>query len=121
MATSAKVLSRGRSIDGVPGSRRSVFRDITFSNSYATGGEALPSLQSLGLKEAVYMEIEGSGFSNAAGTSLLPVRYNRSTHKLQAYRYDGASAGKAFLEEVAAAVDLSTFSGRIRFDGPLAS
>lgn len=119
--TSSKPLRRGRTPDGVPGENRVVIRDLTLSSSYATGGDTLPTAASLGLKEILFVLVEGNVFTNSAGTLAVPVRYNRSTHKLQAFRYDGASAGKAFLEEVAAAVDLSAHSGRVRFEGIAAS
>lgn len=105
------------------GNRRFRTRDITFSSSYATGGDlfatatsALIAAQAVGLKEAIHQVLVDHA-KNAAGTSLVPVRYDYSAGKLQAYRYDGASAGKAFLEEVTAAVDLSLFTCRLTFVG----
>jgi hypothetical protein len=115
MATAAKVTGAGRSVDTKWGDKKIVTRDITFSNSYATGGEAItPASLGLSRIELVFGDAHAK---NAAGTSLVPVRFDYTAKKLQAYRYDGASAGKAFLEEVAAAVDLSTFTVRLSFMG----
>lgn len=97
------------------GNKRVRTRDVTFDTSYATGGLALTPSQ-VGLRSIIEAET-GGGAKNAAGTSLVPVRYDYTNSKLQAYRYDGASAGKAFLEEVAAAVDLSAFTVRMKFVG----
>lgn len=101
--------------DYVIGNKKVRTRDITFDNSYATGGIACTAA-SVGLRQVTSAFCDG-GAKNAAGTSLVPVRYDYANNKLQAYRYDGASAGKAFLEEVTAAVDLSTFTVRMTFVG----
>lgn len=99
----------------VIGDRKEAHYDVTFDNSYPTGGETLGptelQLDSVDIIEA------GPIARNAAGTSAVPVGYDYTNSKLQAYRYDGASAGKAFLEEVANTVDLSTFTVRIRAVG----
>jgi hypothetical protein len=91
--------------DYVVGNKKIRTRDITFDNSYATGGMSLTAMAT------------DAGAKNSAGTSVVPVRYDYTNSKLQAYRYDGASAGKAFLEEVANAVDLSSFTVRAVFTG----
>jgi hypothetical protein len=101
--------------DYVIGNKKVRTRDITFDSSYATGGESLAATD-VGLRNVVSVATDG-GAKNAAGTSLIPVRYDYTNSKLQAFRYDGASAGKAFLEEVAAAVDLSLFTVRAVFTG----
>lgn len=101
--------------DYVVGNKKIRTRDITFDNSYATGGVALTA-SNVGLRQVVSCATDG-GAKNSAGTSLVPVRYDYTNSKLQAYRYDGASAGKAFLEEVANAVDLSAFTVRAVFTG----
>jgi hypothetical protein len=93
------------------GNKRIAVYDVTFDSSYATGGESLAA-SDLGLKVVEQLVTDG-GAKNSSGTSLVPVRYDYTNAKLQAYRYDGASAGKAFLEEVASAVDLSTFTVRV--------
>jgi hypothetical protein len=101
--------------DYVIGNKKVRTRDITFDASYATGGLSLtPS--NVGLRNIVAMSTD-AGAKNSAGTSVVPVRYDYTNNKLQAYRYDGASAGKAFLEEVANAVDLSSFTVRAVFTG----
>ena len=96
-------------------------RDVTFSNSYATGGDVLGTTlvlaaRAVGLYSTIHQVIVDHA-KNAAGTSLVVVRYDYAAGKLQAYRYDGASVGKAFLEEVTAAVDLSLFTARLTFIG----
>lgn len=101
--------------DYVVGNKKVRTRDITFDSSYATGGESLTA-SDVGLRSVVAVATDG-GAKNSAGTSLVPVRYDYTNAKLQAYRYDGASAGKAFLEEVTAAVDLSAFTVRAVFTG----
>lgn len=98
----------------VQGSTRVVYADVTFDNSYPTTGEPLTP-DNVGLRQIVFVGDEVA--KNAAGTSAVPVRFDYVNNKLQAYRYDGASAGKAFLEEVANAVDLSTFTVRLRIEG----
>lgn len=116
-------LSLGGNPDITVSNRRFRTRDVTFSASYATGGDlfaattsALIAAQAVGLKESI-MQVLVDNAKNAAGTSLVAVRYDYAAGKLQAYRYDGASVGKAFLEEVTAAVDLSLFTARLTFVG----
>lgn len=100
--------------DFVIGNKRVRVRDVTFDNSYATGGLSLTPAN-VNLRRII--QVVATGGKNAAGTSAIPVAYDYTNQKLQAYRYDGASAGKAFLEEVAAAVDLSTFTVRLEITG----
>jgi hypothetical protein len=119
MATSATISASGRKIDAVPGSRKTVYRDITFSTTYPTGGEALPSAASLGLKEILFVDVECSAARNAAGTSAVPVAYDRTNHKLQAYVSNGASP--ALLAEAPSLTNLSAFTARVRFEGYIAS
>ncbi len=100
---------------GVAGNKRTRVYDVTLDNSYPTGGYSITPAQ-VGLKKIEFVDA-GGGAKNSAGTSLVPVRFDYTNSKLQAYRYDGASAGKAFLEEVSNAVDLSAFSVRLTFIG----
>jgi hypothetical protein len=100
--------------DFTASNKRVRVRTVTFDNSYTTGGLSLTPAN-VGLR--TIDQVQGAMAKNAAGTSAVPVVYDYTNQKLQAYRYDGASAGKAFLEEVAAAVDLSTFSARLTFIG----
>lgn len=117
-------ITLGGNADITVSNRRFRTRDITFSASYATGGDlfvtgqttAVQAARAVGLNEVI-MQAYIDHAKNAAGTSLVPVRFDYSAGKLQAYRYDGASVGKAFLEEVTAAVDLSLFTVRITFMG----
>lgn len=107
-------ISRVTGADTVFGNKKVKVRDITFDNSYATGGL---SLKPSDVRLSAIHFVLGAVAKNAAGTSSVPVVYDYTNQKLQAFRYDGASAGKAFLEEVAAAVDLSTFTVRLTFIG----
>lgn len=90
--------------------------DVTFDNSYVTTGEPLTAA-SLGWS-FLFGHIGGIAMAkNAAGTLAMPVTVtpnaSGSQVLLQAYRYDGASAGKASLEEAANAFDASTFTARL--------
>lgn len=87
---------------------------ITSGANYTTGGESITPA-SVGLR--VIQQVVTDGAKNAAGTSYLPVRYDYSANKIQAYRYDGSQAGKASLEEAASNFDASTFTARITFIG----
>lgn len=101
---------------------KGVIKTITLDNSYLTTGEIVTAAQ-VGFSR-IYGVIDlqgGAGFTNAAGTQTLPamVKTNATNSQVtfQPQRYDGASAGKANLEEVANAVDLSLFSGKFLFIG----
>lgn len=117
-------ISLGGNADITVSNRRWRTRDVTLSSSYATGGDLFVSGQTtapqaanaVGLRQNV-IQVYTDHAKNAAGTSLVVVRFDYATGKLQAFRYDGASVGKAFLEEVTAAVDLSLFTARITFFG----
>lgn len=88
--------------------------DIAFDASYLTTGEILTAA-SLGWVQ-VFGAIELVKPANSTGTFMLPsvVKKNTANTQLtfQVYRYDGAAAGKASLEEAASAFDASTFTGR---------
>lgn len=87
---------------------------ITLDSSQLDGGEPLTAAQ-LGWDQ-VYGAIVLSQFAVANGDTHVPVviKNNAANTQLtiQAYRYNGASAGVAFLEEAPAA-DLSTYSGKL--------
>jgi hypothetical protein len=106
----AKVSSPGNPNTTVSNKRLRVV-DVTLDNSYPTGGYAITPAQ-LGFKVRIETVFDATA-KNAAGTSAVPCRWDPANQKLQCYRYDGASAGKAFLEEVVNAVDLSTFTVRL--------
>lgn len=93
-------------------------KDITFDNSYPTTGEVVTATQ-VGLNMLV--GAWPAQAVNAAGTAMLPVyvevNSTGSQATLQLFRYDGASAGKANLEEAANAFDASTFTARVMFYG----
>ena len=101
---------------------KGVFKVVTLDNSYLTTGEVVTAAQ-VGFRVIVgVVDLQGgAGFSNAAGTQTLPalakVSATGSQVAFQAQRYDGASAGKANLEEAAATTDLSLFSGKFLFIG----
>lgn len=94
---------------------KAVLMDVTFDNSYATAGESVTASQlNLNTIEYIFPFVA----KNAAGTAVLPgIGYPSGAGKLSAllqlYRYDGASAGKASLEEAAAAFDASLFTARV--------
>lgn len=82
-----------------------VYADITFDNSYATGGETLAITTLLaGATEFLAMTQNGG---------LAVLYYNASTGKLQAYNGAGADAP---LAETQAADDLSGQVFRCKFD-----
>lgn len=90
--------------------------DVTFDASYPTGGEVLTAA-SLGWNY-LYGSLGGNPIAmNAAGTLGIPVYVEPNAAgtqvTLQLLRYDGASAGKASLEEAAAAFDASLFTTRL--------
>ena len=114
-----KVAVRGRTMPGVPGDHRVVYRDITFDSSYPTTGLALPSAASLGLKEILFVEVESGMAYNSAGTLAIGVRFNRATQKLQAYGSNGAAPAQ--FAEIANTTNLSAFTCRVRFEGLMAS
>lgn len=90
--------------------------DVTFDASYPTTGEIITAA-SLGWNY-LYGNLGGSPIAmNAAGTLAMPVWIKPNTSgsqvTLQLMRYDGASAGKASLEEAANAFDASLFTVRV--------
>jgi hypothetical protein len=93
--------------------------DVTFDSSYPTGGEAVTAAD-LGWDQ-VHGAVVLFDAKNSAGTAVLPVvavpNSTKTQVTLQLYRYDGASAGKANLEEAAAAFNASAFTARIKFLG----
>ncbi len=103
--------------DTIFGNKRIKIRDIQLTSgaNYTTGGETVTPAM-VGLRK-IDQVLTDAGGKNATGTFAVPVRYDYTASKLQAYRYNGASAGVAFLEEVGAATDLSTFSVRATFIG----
>ena len=85
----------------VAGRRKTVVGTIAFGDgslTYATGGVPMPVIARLGLSRNLdSMEIVGS---NVVAAEYLE-RYDKTNHKLALYYYDGASAGKAALEQLA--------------------
>jgi hypothetical protein len=95
--------------------------DVTFDSSYDnTNGEAVTAAQ-LGYQNiygAFPMSQAWSGITTDLVVVVVPiVNSTRTSAALRAFRYDGASAGKASFEEVANAVDLSTYTVRMVFIG----
>jgi hypothetical protein len=110
----ALTITKVAGADTVFGNKRVKVRDITFDSSYPTTGESLTAAD-VGLTKIDFVETQGA--KNSAGTAQVPVVYDYTNSKLQIYRYDGASVGKANLEEAAAAFDASAFTARVRFVG----
>lgn len=111
--------------DYTSGNKRVRVRDVqlTTGANYTTGGEIITPA-AVGLNRRIESVSIMSARTTTGGAGGIPIAVDYTAIagspgavKLQAYRYDGASAGKAFLEEVAASVDLSTFSARLRFEG----
>lgn len=89
-------------------------RDITFDNSYATGGLSLkPS--DVNLRSIVFAHCGSVARTGAAGATAAAVAYDYTNQKLQAYVSNGASP--ALLNEAPAATNLSTNKVRIMFVG----
>lgn len=101
------------------GSMKARVQDVLFDNSYPTGGEVVTAA-SLGWS-ALFGAIVMLDATNAAGTLTMPVMVKPNAAKtqvtLQLAGYDGASAGKASLEEKANAFDASLFTARIMWLG----
>ena len=123
LGTITKPTALGSAADYTVANKRSRTRDvqITSGANYTTGGETITAA-SVGLRSQIHQVVmDGNARTTTGGASSLALAIDYSptdgSVKLQAYRYDGASAGKAFLEEVAANVDLSTFSARLTFIG----
>jgi hypothetical protein len=93
--------------------------DVTFDNSYPTTGEIVTATQ-VSLSQIVDVQVVRQP-TNAAGTLALIAtcepNASGSQAVIQLYRYDGAAAGKASLEEAANAFDASLFTGRFKFIG----
>lgn len=95
--------------------------DLTFDNSYDnTNGEVLTAA-SLGwntIEGAMVLGEPWSGTTTDFAVVARPVATAGGTSiSFRAFRYDGANAGKASLEEVANAVDLSTYTMRVMVMG----
>jgi hypothetical protein len=97
------------------GNKKIKIRDVTFDSSYPTGGEPLTAAD-VGLKR-IDQVLCDAGAKNAAGTLVIPVRYDHANAKLQGYEYNGAAAGVARLQELANTFDASAFTARITFIG----
>jgi hypothetical protein len=98
---------------GVFGDLKYVIVDITFDNSYPTGGEPVTPAQ-VGL-DAVYGVTTLGNTYDAQGAVV--VSYDRTNSKLVAYGGDGAAAGVTFLKEIPNATDLSTITSSLIFVG----
>jgi hypothetical protein len=95
--------------------------DVTFDNSYDnTNGETFTAA-SVGYSNiygVIVLADAWSGTSTDLAVLVRPVINTAQTQaSLRVFRYDGANAGKASLEEVANAVDLSTYTTRIAIIG----
>lgn len=84
--------------------------NVTFDNSYPTGGEPLTAAQ-LGLTTILSVICEQG--VTATRTTAITAYYDVAASKLVAYRIDGSPAGQAAIPEVASTTDLSTFTVRL--------
>ncbi len=120
MALSATILYKDITADG----EFEVIAQVTGDTSYPTGGYAItPALLGLnafktafggtGVPATVPFELVGH---NAAASSWFPV-VNYSTGKLQLYDVSATTSTSATLSELAAATNVSGFSGTIRVKG----
>lgn len=94
-------------------------KDVTFDNAYLTTGEVVTATQ-VGLSMLVgAWPVSPAMTSTGAAAMPVGVKVNStgSQATIQAYRYDGASAGKASMEEAANNFDASTYTTRIMFFG----
>lgn len=111
--------NRRRIWAGVDGDMKYVVKDVTFDNSYSgtADGEVVTAAQ-LGYRH-VYGGVVLENATTSDNESMMPTQVSpNSTFSqvaIQLYRYDGASAGKASLEEAAEAFDASGYTARIKF------
>jgi hypothetical protein len=101
--------------DGVWGNKRVKVREILFDSSYPTGGESLTAAD-VGLKtiEQVLPHGPASNSDGTGGNLGVPVRYDHSTSKLQAF--ESAGDGDS-LDEVGSTNSLANYLVRITFIG----
>lgn len=107
--------------DYVAGNKRVKVRDITFDNSYPTGGESLTA-SDVGLKNIEQVIPNGPAVDSdgTGGTHAVPVSYDYSTSKLQAWEVpdlDGNAATNVVLNEVGNTDSLANYLVRITFIG----
>lgn len=116
MALGAITKPAGVRCDDTWGSKRMRIRQIvaTGGANYTTGGETITPA-SVGLN--VIENVSGGPFKTSTGVNILDWSYDFAANKIQYYRYDGASVGKASLEEAAANFDASGYTGRLTFVG----
>lgn len=115
MATAAKL---SPSADTVFGNKKVKVRTVTFSSSYATGGESLTAAN-VGLKR-IEVAIAHGPFRKTDATDAVFGSYDHTNNKLAAYRQKdpGATGGADIaLPEVGSGTDLSGYSGRMIFIG----
>lgn len=101
---------------------KAVVKTVTLDNSYLTTGEVVTAAQvNMTVLLGVIDMNGGGGLSVTNGSASLPVIVKRSANQkqvtFQPQGYDGASAGKANLEEKANAFDASLYSGNFLFIG----
>lgn len=93
------------------GNKRETLADVTFTGSYATGGETLTprdfAMNTIQFITGIVTEASGA-------TAALPVYWNRSTGKLQ--MYEAAAAGSPGAEKGAEAYAASSV-GHLRIIG----
>jgi hypothetical protein len=93
------------------GNKRVRVRDVTFTGSYAAGGESItPS--NVGLKNV--LTVLGIVTEAAGATSGIPLRWDPTNNKIQLY--ESAAAGAPLAEKGAEAYAAAT-AGRLTFIG----
>lgn len=101
--------------DTVWGNKRVKVREIEFDSSYPTGGESLtPADVGLTVIEQVLPHGPASNSDGTEGTLGVPVRYDHSTQKLQAF--ESAGDGDS-MDEVGSTNSLADYLVRVTFIG----
>lgn len=98
--------------DNQEGHYKRRIRDLTFTGSYAVGGETITP-RDVGLRQI--NDVLGIVTEGAGATTALPLRWNRTTGKLQLYTSNGV-APASLAEKTAVAYAASTI-GQLHFFG----
>jgi len=105
----------GNNPDYVDGNKRIKYRDVTFDNSYTTGGVSLtPAMVNL---KTISFVAPGAPAKNAAGTLAYFTQYDYTNQKLLAYTAAASPSSAVAMAEANSTKDLSTFTVRLRFEG----
>jgi hypothetical protein len=107
MAISVSTLPRGKFKNG---DKRMVLADVTFTGSYATGGEAVSATVDIGVKNI--LNVDGIVTEAAGQTTAWAVHWDRANGKLKLF---GAGTGATGLTEHAAAAYATSTVGHLIF------